>query len=158
MFTEEVTAVSEYETERDKPMPSKHHAFIQSRLLSQFDRLYSDRYTVLTELSLELPIRDRVPDLCVYPYIEFMGDEEIKMSELPICTIEILSPTQNHIDLLIKRRQYFDAGIKSYWLVFPDPKSVYVYSNPEEFEVFSYREVLKDPILDIELPLAEIFK
>ncbi|MDO8366561.1 MAG: Uma2 family endonuclease [Saprospiraceae bacterium] len=158
MYTEEIAPLSEYETEREKPMPSKHHAFIQSRLLSQFDRGYSDRYTVLTELSLDLPIRDRVPDLSVYPYTEFMGEEEIKMTDLPICIIEILSPTQNHIDLLIKRREYFDAGVKSYWLVFPDPKSVYVYSNPDEFEVFSYREVLNDPILGIELPLAEIFK
>ncbi|MFN0215515.1 MAG: Uma2 family endonuclease [Saprospiraceae bacterium] len=158
MFTEETATLSEYETEREKPMPSKHHSFIQSRLLSQFDRRYSDHYTVLTEVSLNLPIRDRVPDLCVYPYTEFMGEEEIRMTDLPICIIEILSPTQNHIDLLIKRREYFDAGVKSYWLVFPDPKSVYVYSNPDEFEVYSYREVLQDPALEIELPLAEIFK
>ncbi len=159
MFTEELTeTLTEYELERDKPMPSKHHAFIQSRLLSQFDRRYSERYTALPELFLDLPIRDRVPDLCIYPYMASMGEEAIKMTDLPLCAIEIISPTQNHIDLLIKRRQYFDAGIQSYWLVFPDPKSVYVYSSPDEFEVYSYREVLKDTVLDIELPLSEVFK
>jgi Uma2 family endonuclease len=80
------------------------------------------------------------------------------MTEMPLCAIEIISPTQNPIDFLIKRRQYFDAGIQSYWLVLPDPKSVYVYSSPDEFEVYSYREVLKDEVLGIELPLAEVFR
>ena len=160
MFTEQVieTPLSEYEIERDKPMPSKHHAFIQSRLLNQFDRLYAERYTVLPELTLDMPIQGRVPDLSVYPYMKSMGDEEIKMVDLPLCTIEILSPTPNHVDLLLKRRQYFDAGVQSYWLVFPDPKSVYVYSSPDEFEVFSYKEILTDTQLGIELPLSEIFK
>ncbi len=157
MLTEEVATLSEYEIEREKPIPSKHHAFIQGNLIFYLRLKYGELFRVLPEISLELPIRDRVPDLAIYPSMEY-GDEEIKMTAIPLCLIEILSPTQNHIDLLLKRREYFDAGVKSYWLVFPDPKSVYVYSNPEEFEVFSYREVLKDPTLGIELPLADIFK
>jgi Uma2 family endonuclease len=158
MYTEEVATLSEYEIEREKPMPSKHHAFIQSRLLNQFYQLYANRYTALTELSLALVLGGRVPDLCIYPLMESMGEEAIRMEEMPICVIEILSPTQNPVDLLLKRRQYFEAGVKSYWLVFPDPKSAYVYSNPDEFEVFSYRDVLKDAVLGIELPLSEVFK
>ncbi len=157
MFTEEIAALTEYETEREKPMPSKHHSIIQGNLSFFIRLIYKDLFRVLPEISLVLPIRDRVPDLAIYPPMEY-GEEEIKMTQIPLCLVEILSPTQNHIDLLIKRRQYFDAGVKSYWLVFPDPKSVYVYSNPDEFEVYSYRDVLKDTTLGIELPLADIFK
>lgn len=157
MFTEQTAALSEYETEREKPMPSKHHAIIQGNLIFYLRLKYGELFRLLPEISLDLPFRDRVPDLAIYPSMEY-GEEEVKMTKIPVCLVEILSPTQNHIDLLIKRREYFDAGVKSYWLVFPDPKSVYVYSNPDEFEVFSYREVLNDPILGIELPLAEIFK
>ncbi|MFN0034150.1 MAG: Uma2 family endonuclease [Saprospiraceae bacterium] len=157
MYTEEIATLTEYEIEREKPMPSKHHSIVQGNL-SFFIRLkYGELFRLLPEISLDLPDRDRVPDLAIYPPMEY-GEEEIKMTEIPLCLIEILSPTQNLIDLLIKRRQYFDAGVQSYWLVFPEPKSVYVYSNPDEFEVFSYREVLKDPTLGIELPLSEIFK
>jgi Uma2 family endonuclease len=158
MFTEEIAAQSEYETERDKPVPGKHHAFIQSRLLSLIDRRYAQLYTVLAELSLDLFLGSRVPDLSIYPHIDSMGEEEVRVAEMPICAIEILSPTQIAADLLAKRRQYFEAGIKSYWLVLPEPKSVYVFSSPEEFEVFSYRETLKDLTIGIELPLSEVFK
>lgn len=158
MYTEEIaTTQNEYEIERDKPTPSKHHAFIQGNLIFYLRLKYGEIFSVLPEISLNLPIRERVPDLAIYPSMEY-GEEEVKMTQIPLCLVEILSPTQNHIDLILKRREYFDAGIKSYWLVFPDPKSVYVYSNPDEFEVFSYRDVLRDPALDIELPLSEIFK
>jgi Uma2 family endonuclease len=158
MFTEElVETLTEYELERDKPMPSKHHSIIQGNLNFLIRSKYGDSFRLLPEISLDLPIKDRVPDLAIYRPMPY-GEEAIKMTDLPLCAIEIISPTQNHIDLLIKRRQYFDAGIQSYWLVFPDPKSVYVYSSPDEFEVYSYREVLKDSVLDIELPLSEVFK
>lgn len=80
------------------------------------------------------------------------------MTEIPLCLVEIISPTQNNIELLIKRRQYFDAGVRSYWLVSPEPKCAYVYSSPDEFEVYSYREILIDSTLGIELPLSEVFK
>ncbi len=157
MFTEEIASLSEYETEREKPMPSKHHAFIQGNLIFYLRLKYGELFSILPEISLKLPSRDRVPDLAIYSSLEY-GEEEVKMTQIPLCLVEILSPTQNHIDLILKRREYFDAGVKSYWLVFPDPKSVYVYSNPDEFEVFSYREVLKDPLLGIEFSLSEIFK
>jgi Uma2 family endonuclease len=160
MHTEEIveTTLSDYEIERDKPTPSKHHAFIQGRLFSHFDRHYSDRYTVLPELSLNLPVRDRVPDLCVFPFMESLGEEEIKMTEIPLCAIEILSPTQNHIDLEEKRKQYFAAGVQSYWLVFPDLKSVYVFRNADDYDVFTRQDVLKDKVLDVEIDLKEVFK
>jgi len=157
MFTGEIASLSEYETEREKPMPSKHHAFIQGNLIFYLRLKYGELFSILPEISLKLPSRDRVPDLAIYSSLEY-GEEEVKMTQIPLCLVEILSPTQNHIDLILKRREYFDAGVKSYWLVFPDPKSVYVYSNPDEFEVFSYREVLKDPLLGIEFSLSEIFK
>jgi Uma2 family endonuclease len=157
MYTEEVATLSEYEIEREKPMPSKHHSIIQSNLNFLLRLKYGELFRILTEISLDLPTRDRVPDLAIYPSMDY-GEEEIKMAQIPFGLIEILSPTQNPVDLLLKRRQYFEAGVKSYWLVFPDPKSAYVYSNPDEFEVFSYRDVLKDAVLGIELPLSEVFK
>jgi Uma2 family endonuclease len=160
MHTEEIveTTLSDYEIERDKPMPSKHHAFIQGRLFSQFDRHYPDRYTVLPELSLDLPVRDRVPDLCVYPFMESLGEEEIKMTETPLGIVEILSPTQNHIDLNEKRKQYFAAGVQSYWLVLPDLKSVHVFRNVDDHDYFNRHDVLKDKVLGVEIDLKEVFK
>ena len=159
MHKEEITETTlfDYETERDKPMPSKHHAIIQGNIHFLLRLLYGEKFRVLPEVSLDLPVKDRIPDLAIYPMMDY-GEEEIKMTELPLCAVEILSPTQTHADLNEKRKQYFAAGVKSYWLVFPDLKSVYVFRNPEDYDVFTRQDILKDKVLDVEIDLKEVFK
>lgn len=154
---ESVEILSDYELERDKPMPSKHHAFIQTNIIIGISIKYPDKFQLLSEVKIGFPVRDRIPDLAVYPPMEF-GEEEIKMTEIPLCVIEILSLSRNHLDLTEKRKEYFAASIQSYWLILPDLKSVYVYYSLEDFEIYSYRDVLIDKKLDIELDLNLIFK
>lgn len=119
--------------------------------------MFGERFRILPEVSLDLPVKDRIPDLAIYPMMDY-GEEEIKMTEIPLCAVEILSPTQTHADLNEKRKQYFAAGVKSYWLVFPDLKSVYVFRNPEDYDVFTRQDILKDKVLDVEIDLKEVFK
>ena len=80
------------------------------------------------------------------------------MSEMPLGVVEILSPTQSHEELETKRKEYFANGVQSYWLVLPDLKSVYVFRNPDDYEVYSRNETLKDKVLGIDMDLAEVFK
>jgi Uma2 family endonuclease len=155
----EALVISKYEIERGKPLPSKNHAIIQKRLLTTLDAAYGRRYEVLPELSIDFPIRDRVPDLAFYQNITFTpGQDEITMSEMPLGLVEILSPTQNLSDLMAKCREYFTAGVQSYWLVIPDLQTIYVYYSTEDFEIFAKKETLTDKKLGIELNLSEIFK
>lgn len=159
MHTEEIVeaTLSDYEIERDKPMPSKHHAIIQGNIHFLIRLRYNELFRVLPEISLDLPVRDRVPDLGIYPPMDY-GEEEVKMTEVPLGIVEILSPSQTHLDLNEKRKQYFTAGVKSYWLVFPDLKSVYVFRNVDDYDVFTRQDVLKDKVLDVEIDLKEVFK
>ena len=154
-----ILAQSEYEIERGKPMPSKNHAIVQRNLVFNLQLKYGDRYGVLPEINLDLPTRERVPDLAIYRSVEFTpGADEVRMTEVPLGVIEILSPQQSINDLMVKRGEYFAAGVQSYWLVLPDLLSVYVFYSPEEYEVFTRQEVLKDKKLEIELELGEVFK
>jgi Uma2 family endonuclease len=161
MHTEEVlqSIFSDYEIERGKPMPSKHHAIIQDNLGFHIRLKYGDRFRTLPEISLDLPVRGRVPDLAIYPSMEY-GEEEVKMTRVPLAVVEILSPTQSQSDLKEKRHEYFNAGVQSYWVIFPDLYSVYVYysSKATDFEVFSKQENLVDKKLGIELALQDLFK
>lgn len=150
---------SSYEEQRNKPMPSKNHALIQGNLYFLIRQLFGDRYQILPEIRLKLSSSDAVPDLAIYQNLEFTpGFDEIKMEEMPLGVIEILSPTQSLAELIKKSAQYFEAGIQSYWLVLPDVLTVYVFSTPGEFEIFSKKETLKDRELGIELDLGEVFK
>ncbi|MBK8966638.1 MAG: Uma2 family endonuclease [Saprospiraceae bacterium] len=152
-------APSSYEIERGKPLPSKNHAIIQANLLLAIQPKYASKFRMLPEINLDLPEHDRVPDLAIYASVEFTpGADEVRMTEVPLSVIEILSPQQSMTDLMVKRGEYFKAGVQSYWLVLPDLLSIYVFYSPEEYDVYTRQDLLKDKTLEIEVPLGEIFK
>ena len=151
-------------------MPSRNHSFTQARLTSLLAN--DERFTPFIELSLDasqmdltqfgLKIKEEIiPDICLYP--ENVGfndeDDEQKMQEMPLLTIEILSPKQAISDILAKFKAYFALGIKSCWLIVPSLKTVAVYSQPSHFKTFGMdsNEVI-DNIMDIRLPIQKIFK
>jgi Uma2 family endonuclease len=154
------TAVLEntYEIERNKPLPSKNHGKIQTRVLVNLVNNFSTQYEFVCELSLELNGWLCTPDIAIYNQepLDVLNDE-IRMTAPPLGVIEILSPTQTLNDLTDKAVSYFDHGVKSCWLVLPTLKTIYVFSGREQFEAFVQDEVVKDHVLNIELPLSGIF-
>jgi len=158
MDTATITNISAYEAERGKPMPSKNHAIIQRNLMFMITLELKGKIDVLPELSLNIDGKERIPDLAVFPSVSFMPfADEIKVAQAPLTTIEILSSTQKISDLTSKSSEYFDFGVQSYWLVIPELRSIYVFSQPDRHEVFANDKVLKDSSLGIELDLKRVF-
>lgn len=152
-----VITSSPYEVERGKPIPSKNHSFVQTRLIVAFATQF-EQFQILSEISLKLGDIERVPDLAIFENIEFTpGEDEIRVEQKPLAVIEILSPKQNLGDLLAKAHVYFENSIGSYWLVLPDLKSIYVFKSPQDYVVFLKKELLKDEVLGIELDLGKVF-
>lgn len=140
-------------------MPDKNHAIVQGKLIFHLLLNYQEKYSVLSEINLDLPVRERVPDLAIYPPIAFDPDNnEVRMTVPPLCAVEILSEMQSPYELMKKRSEYFLAGVKSYWMVLPGLRTVYVFRSPEDYDIFSHRDRLVDRVLDIELDLGEIFR
>ena len=150
--------LTQYETERGKPMPSKNHGYVQGQILYQLKHLGQKRYTCFSELSLDLSDWESVPDIAIYPKmdIDFLHDE-VSMKEAPLTVIEILSPTQSLQELVTKAEKYFQHGVKSCWLVLLSVRNVYVFSSPTEYQMFTHEQQLSDPSLSVEIPLAEVF-
>ena len=155
----EVQELSAYEIERNKPMPSLNHSVIQANLLISLGYRYRKTYRFLSELDIVMPDRpDCVPDISIYSQIEIDFSEDIiGMKEMPLTTIEILSPTQRENELVTKAKRYFAAGVKSCWIVLPIFKVIVVYSSPSQRQVFTEDMTLIDNITGIELSLSEIF-
>ena len=137
--------------------PSYHHSYLCTKVARALDTL--ETHTVLTELTLAILEKDYVPDVSVYPKrsINFLGEDTVRMTEMPITAIEILSPSQTLQDALDKFKIYFKAGIKSCWLVVPATQTVTVYSEPNEGRVFHSGELV-DPALNIRIPVEAIFR
>lgn len=152
--------------------PSKHHAYLQANLIAALKKL--PNYTVFSELTLLLKTSDAepvasveasvaelveaIPDICLYPKqtINVFEEDTIKMTELPLLAIEILSPSQAVQIALDKFKMYFQAGIQSCWLVIPTAHAVIVYSSPQQAQSFNSGELI-DKTLNIRISTNEIF-
>lgn len=156
---ETTLALSEYEIQRNKPMPSFNHGAIQANLSFAIKAAYNDKYRVISELNLDLSDWPSVPDISLYPKRPLDLENDITtMKEPPLCVIEIISPTQSISELTTKARSYFRNGVRSCWLVIPPLENVYVFSAPGAYEMFKAGETLRDEGLDIAIPVSSIFE
>ena len=153
------------ETEAVDDVGSYNHSIIQANLAFLLKRL--GKYSVFTELSLDISqfelhkfkYKDEIkPDVCVYPKRGLSRPFDImKMSEMPLLAIEILSPRQGAQEILEKFAVYFGIGVQACWLIDPTTAIVAVYAALDQHKTFSIGEVI-DETLDIRLPLAEVFE
>lgn len=147
-----------YEQERGKPMPSKNHAIVQMNLGFELRKRYDDRYSILSELSLELPDHPAVPDLAIFPKLTFDPlNDEVRMTQMPLGVVEIISPSQGQEELIEKARRYFAAGVQSYWLVNPAFRIVHVTHDARSFRTVT-EGVLRDEVLGVEVELGAVFR
>ena len=154
-----IEQLSEYELERGKPMPTLNHSIVQGNLVFAMKLNYRQQFTFLPEINLTMPERpDTVPDIAIYPklQIDFFNDIT-SMTEMPLTIIEIVSPSQSDAEIIAKFKRYFDAGIKSCWLVMPSFQAISVYSAFGKYRFFSDNETLTDPTTGIEVSLSEVF-
>ncbi len=148
--------ISDYERERGKPRPSKLHSVAQTNLTIALSS-FSPKYSVLSELTLELNGRELTPDLSVYGDLDVdYTQDEIRMTDPPLLTVEIGSPTQGIQELIDKIRFLLNHGVQSCWLVQPQLRTITVYSGDMESTTYSDGTVA-DPNLDIEVTIEDVF-
>lgn len=167
LYEEPLVLMSEEEeAEEYAEMSSFNPSYTQARLIVLLDKL--GIYTPAPELSLDIKGIDLSkydlrteeelkPDIALYPKRGRSQPRDIlRMREMPLLAIEILSPKQGSYDILEKFKAYFDLGVTSCWLVDPALRTVTVYHATTDWETFSSSEVI-DEQLDVQLPLAAIF-
>lgn len=157
-FSEE-NNVSDYETERHKPMPSFNHGSIQTNLGFLIKLKYGEKYRTVSELHLDLSDWASVPDISLFHWKKLdTKNDQIKVSEPPLCVMEILSPTQSLADLVSKAHGYFEHGVQSCWIVLPSVGNIYVFSSPDDYEIFKSGETLLDKKMGVEIEVGKVFE
>jgi Uma2 family endonuclease len=155
----ETIVKSDYELERGKPVPSKNHGNIQGNIYFLLRLEYYENYNLIPEVNVMINGKVKVPDIAIFKEANYTpGFDEINIEEIPVGVVEILSPKQSMVGLITKSYEYFEAGVKSYWLVLPETKTIYVYSTPNVYDAFFQKGILKDAVLGIELDLGKVFK
>jgi len=139
-------------------MPSWNHSLAQSYLVGALLNRYEGQYLILTELTLALADGPLVPDVSIYPKVANDWRHDIvKQVEPPLMVIEILSPRQTADDLIEKADAYFEAGVKSCWIVQPSFEAIAVLLPDAKPQFFTTGEVV-DPGTGITVAVEEIFR
>ena len=77
----------------------------------------------------------------------------------PDLAVEVLSPTDNPVEIQQKIRDYLEAGTRLVWLFAPRPKTVTVYRPDGSAQLLREHEVLdgEDVLPGLAIPLIEVF-
>lgn len=155
----ETPPVSDYEQERNKPIPNLIHGLIQTRISSLLDVNYFKDFSAPSELALATEPKSSTPDICIYPKRKpSIKDVEAKEETPPLTTIEIQSPSQSIEELQHKAwNLYFPMGVKSAWIVIPSLKAIKILLHDDR-EFFFNSGKLHDPITEIEMEIEKIFE
>jgi Uma2 family endonuclease len=165
------TDLTEFEEKDPQYVGSLNHSIVQTQIAGLF--LDHEKFRAIIQLSLDVSQTDisqfkvkakdeLIPDVCVYSkMVEFnRGGDILKMVEMPLLAIEVVSPKQGLDEIVNKFKAYFALGIKSCWLATPTFESITVYSSPSDFKLFDVKrdtEVI-DEVLEIRLPIQPIFR
>jgi Uma2 family endonuclease len=144
--------------------PSVAHQAISRELLLQFGNFLKGKpcqvFTAPFDVRL-FPKEDGSDDTVVQPDLLVICDKS-KIADGKACrgapdmVIEILSPSNSEIPLLLKFSKYLQAGVREYWIVDPETKYIQVHilepedeKSPEHFisSVYHNAETLKVAIL-----------
>ncbi|MCB1193127.1 MAG: Uma2 family endonuclease [Leptospiraceae bacterium] len=155
-------------SEEVQEMGSYNHSLVQARTAGLL--LQIEKFSVFIELSLDteqvdlsqfgLKAKDELkPDVCVYSEPKGLKERDmLKMKEMPLLVIEIVSPKQGIDEILGKFEAYFTLGVKSCWLVVPSLRIINVYSRLNQYKTFDMNDSkVADETMGISLPIQTIF-
>jgi Uma2 family endonuclease len=145
-----------YEEERGKPMPSKNHSIIEMRLCLEFSR--HREIDVLPEVTLELfPGKWLVPDISVCQRTSLdLRHDVVRLTEPPLLTVEIVSPSQGLEEILEKVEFYLAHGVKSVWMITPPLRGVTIFL-PDGSQQSFHDGTVRDPATGITVDLETVF-
>jgi Uma2 family endonuclease len=108
--------------------------------------------------------RHRRPDVAIVSYKRWPRARRVPSTEawevIPDLAVEIVSRTNTAAEALKKLREYFRAGVRLVWLIFPDPGEVHVYKAPKTVLILDRNDVLRgEPVLPgFRLAVSDLFE
>jgi Uma2 family endonuclease len=106
------------------------------------------------------PLTRRAPDVAV-----ILGDRQRELEGakviplIPEIVAEVISPSETTRMILRKLKQYFDAGVKEAWLVYPEAREVEIWTGAADPDhTVTGNGTLESPLLPgFALPLDQLF-
>ncbi len=134
------------------------------RVLANYVLAHGLGWTVM-ECKFALPHvgNNRIPDLAYLSYSTWPKANRRPKGPLvavaPDLAVEVISPSDGGRDIIKKMQEYFRAGCKAVWVVWPDAEQIHVYDSPKSVKIYGAGDILEgDPVVPgFRLPLIELF-
>lgn len=148
------------------PSPDFYHQSISRNLLTalwKFVREHNLGIVLDAPFDVVLSETDVLQPDILFVSKERMGQMTDKnLRGAPDLVIEILSSSTRERDRLVKKRLYMEYGVKEFWIVAPDKRTVEILvlkeTGFETFGIFFLEDELTSPLLkDFRLQLKEVF-
>ena len=108
------------------------------------------------------------PDLIRIPDVSFIAWESLPTRSIPVgsfleqapdLAVEIISPGNTQQEMDSKLDEYFAAGTRLVWYVYPQTREVHAFTSPEDCTVMGEKQTLRgEPVLPrFELAVRELF-
>jgi Uma2 family endonuclease len=148
------------------PAPATFHQIILIRLtekLLNFNAKEKSGQVLVSPIDVYFEEKETYqPDIIFIAKDRLHIIEPAKIHGAPDLVVEVLSPSTAYYDLKKKARTYARCGVKEYWIVDPEEKSIEVYNGREGKLTLSQRVEeegrIKSLILDgLEIEAGEVF-
>lgn len=149
------------------PSPITYHQWILKNILYELEKFVRDKksgkvFTAPYDVYLD-------DENVLQPDILFISNEraniigEKNVQSAPDLVVEVLSEYTAYRDMVKKKKLYARFGVKEYWVVDPEEKTVEIYSLKEGIfmleTTYSKDSILESPFLvDLKIKLSEVFE
>lgn len=147
------------------PSPIYFHQKIIMNLITSLSKYIENNKVgeiILSPMDVYLTEEDVYQPDIIFISNENKGIIKDRIRGVPDLVVEVLSPSTGYYDLVKKKIIYEQTGVKEYWIVDPEMKTVEVYeNNNKEFQVFNKavkEGKVKSKLLNgFEIDLSSIF-
>jgi Uma2 family endonuclease len=108
--------------------------------------------------------RNRKPDVAFVAYSRWPKSKPIPSTNawdvLPDLCVEVISPNDLADEIETKISEYFEAGVRLVWVVYPRQERFYVYDSASQVRRLTRADTLDggSVLPGFQLPLAELFQ
>jgi Uma2 family endonuclease len=94
-----------------------------------------------------LPDIRRRPEAAFVSYERWPAGRRLPRADhwdmVPDLVVEVVGPTTRGIEILVKIRQYFEAGVRRAWVLYPDECLIHEYDSPRSIRLLGREDALE---------------
>jgi Uma2 family endonuclease len=138
----------------EKPAMSVYAVLVASQVMRKLGRFADDQACGETvgEMLFRLPLkedayRNRRPDVAYVSFDRWPSDRPKAIRDnawdvVPDLAVELISPSDFAEASLHKVLEYFEAGVRLVWVVYPEERQIYFYDSPTQIRVLTTDDTL----------------